>query len=215
MNTSSVNVVIASIERISKKSFNIYIDTLPNEWRTDILKLQVFDDRKRSLLARLILWDFLNKVNFKNERTISCNEWGKPEIVNAPYFNWSHSGNYVVFAWSEVAEIGIDIEQNKEIEWADFKDFFNKNQWSDISQNDTAKERFYYYWVINEAIIKAKGVGMSFDVKEIGLVSNNLITVSKEDFRLKEIIINPDYICYFAIRSNYKDLNFKQEWFKL
>ena len=149
----------------------------------------------------MMLCDFLDELDLSNKKDITYNNWGKPEILDAPYFNWSHSGDYVVFAWSAVVEIGIDIEKKNDIDWTDFNTTFNQQQWSDIFYSANPTSKFYYYWVINEAIIKAKGMGLSFDVKNIGLVHENQITVDNEEFKLKSIDIAPEYLCYLAFKN--------------
>ncbi len=137
------------------------------------------------------------------------NKWGKPTLKHAPYFNWSHSAGYVVFVWSHVVDVGVDVEKKNTIEWNEFGTTFNKDQWVAITTSKAPNDKFYYYWVINEAIIKAMGMGLSFDVKEIGLIHENCIAVNNEKFRLKEINVHPEYLCYLAFRGDQIDFNFE------
>lgn len=183
-------------EPVFSKKWEQKLLTIPKVWQDYILKFVNQDDKKRTLLARLILLKFLDDVNFTGEKEILFNNFGKPYIKQAPYFNWSHSGDYVVFASSSKKKIGIDIEKITNIDICDFKSSFNKLQWKSIK----SKEDFYKYWTINEAIVKSKGMGFSMGFKEIGLLGeNNKINVSDEIFIIDELIISKKYKCHIAI----------------
>lgn len=160
-----------------------------------------------------MLLDFLKKINLFNKIDIEYNSWGKPLLKDAPHFNWSHSGDYVVFAWSNFVEVGIDIEKTNTIEWTEFNTIFNKYQWADILDSYDSIKKFYYYWVINEAIIKAKGMGLSFDIKGINLIHNGQITIDNEAFKLKEIHVHPEYLCYLAFRNIQTEFNIKSQFY--
>ena len=214
INSNCIHINVASIGIISEYNFGDYIEIIPHNWHAAILKYQNFDDKRRALLARMMLSDLLDKMNFSIKKDIKYNNWGKPEVIDAPYFNWSHSGDYVVFAWSDVVEIGIDIEKKNEIKWREFNTTFNKQQWSDIFHSDDSTTKFYYYWVINEAIIKAKGMGLSFDVKKIGLIYESQIIVDNEEFKLKAIDVDPEYLCYLAFRNNQTEFNIRSQLYE-
>lgn len=82
-------------------------------------------------------------------------ENGKPYIPNAPFFNLSHSGDFVIIAVSE-KPVGIDIQEPVAPERAQkiARRFFTLEE-----QELTA--RFTELWTRKEAYIKFTGIGLS------------------------------------------------------
>lgn len=71
----------------------------------DSFKYKSQDDRNASLLAGILIYNNLGI----DEKDIKYNKLKKPYIDGGPYFNISHSKDYIVFVKSE-NKIGIDIE---------------------------------------------------------------------------------------------------------
>jgi 4'-phosphopantetheinyl transferase len=95
---------------------------------------------------------------------------GRPGIVGpagAPPtgFSLSHTGGMVACAVSQHAEIGVDVELM--LDDAPFpalaEHFFAPSEYDDIclSPDLCRSDRFYTYWTLKEAYIKARGLGMS------------------------------------------------------
>ena len=60
------------------------------------------------------------------EGEIKIMESGKPYLPNGPFFNVSHSGEYVVFTSSNNSEVGIDIELIKaSVDWPTYSSLIN------------------------------------------------------------------------------------------
>lgn len=90
---------------------------------------------------------------------------GKPFVPDAPslYFNMSNSGNICVYAFSADGEVGIDLEQIREL--PDLDELIQKNfttkEISFITQNPENKlKRFFRFWTFKESYLKAIGEGM-------------------------------------------------------
>jgi 4'-phosphopantetheinyl transferase len=92
--------------------------------------------------------------------------YGKPFIENCGIeFNLSHSGDWVLFAFTRAAEIGVDIEQMRPV--PDMRDVAKQNfaapefaRWETTPERDRT-EAFYRCWTRKESFIKAIGEGLS------------------------------------------------------
>ncbi|MGH1419165.1 MAG: 4'-phosphopantetheinyl transferase family protein [Hyphomicrobiaceae bacterium] len=101
---------------------------------------------------------------------------GKPVLetqTNEPslHFNIAHSGGQAALALSPNNEVGIDIEQHRDIDIRIAKRFFTAREWQIIStaKGTRQQELFFRCWVLKEAVLKTTGEGIqrgldSFDV---------------------------------------------------
>jgi 4'-phosphopantetheinyl transferase len=90
---------------------------------------------------------------------------GKPYLARNPlYFNLSHSGDYAVLAWSEVCEVGVDIEERRgDFAWEDVAaQAFSTAEQSYLAglQEEERHAAFYDIWTMKEAYVKALGCGI-------------------------------------------------------
>jgi 4'-phosphopantetheinyl transferase len=91
---------------------------------------------------------------------------GKPFIERCGIeFNLSHSGDWVLFAFSSSAEIGVDIEHTRPM--PDMRDVAKQNfaaaefaHWEATPEQDRP-DAFYRCWTRKESFIKAIGEGLS------------------------------------------------------
>jgi len=130
-------------------------------------------DRKRHLLTRAllryVLSEYYNNISPKDCR-FTKNGYGKPEIspemlVQYLSFNLSHSGNMIVLAVTNERAIGVDIESLKQkTPTADLaKHYFATEEYQQLKglPNNEFHSRFFDFWTLKEAYIKACGLGLS------------------------------------------------------
>ncbi|WP_289039706.1 4'-phosphopantetheinyl transferase superfamily protein [uncultured Zobellia sp.] len=129
-------------------------------------------DRKVYVLARGLLRVLSRGYLQINSAQInfSYNEFGKPYYSHSTplRFNVSHSGDSIVIAFTNTGEVGVDVERIKN----DFKvakiaeGFFSSDEISSLLAFPEEKRAqvFFNCWTRKEAFIKAKGVGLSFDL---------------------------------------------------
>lgn len=99
------------------------------------------------------------------------NQYGRPAIKlpsvpNEFQFNISHSGGRIVCAVSMCQEVGVDIEQiDRRVDHLSLAESqFAPEEYQDVlSQGDSQAQlaRFFDYWTLKEAYIKAEGKGLS------------------------------------------------------
>ena len=91
-----------------------------------------------------------------------CRKEGLPENVS---YNLSHSGNYVMCAYSTRpgARVGCDLEMLGEFREKTARRFFCQEEYAYILKEEREEERrnlFYRFWVLKESFLKAVGEGL-------------------------------------------------------
>ncbi len=121
-------------------------------------------DKARSLGAELLLQYALQKRGIERESfSFAYGEHKKPYLqgVSMPYFNLSHSGDFVVVAISATAEVGVDIEEIKEFREGVLKKVFTEKEIAYIKNQPDQNQACYQQWSLKESVIKAIGTGFS------------------------------------------------------
>jgi 4'-phosphopantetheinyl transferase len=112
-------------------------------------------DRLRCLAGGLLL------EHIGRGQEIMVNEYGKPFLPGGPYFNLSHSGDFVCLAVSTSSPVGVDIEKQRE---EDFRAlgkavFHPDEQAFFLARPET--EVFFDLWTAKESYAKMLGTGFS------------------------------------------------------
>lgn len=100
------------------------------------LKYKDHSDYLRCLGAYLLLEKALGEFD---EKKITLSKTGKPSLEGYPFFNYSHSGDFVVLIVDKIHEVGIDIQ------------IFDKKH----------SRKFIKEWTRKEAILKLTGEGVT------------------------------------------------------
>ncbi|SHI99269.1 4'-phosphopantetheinyl transferase [Clostridium cavendishii DSM 21758] len=217
-----MDVIIIKTLNIQDENLQKLCTYISCERRTKINKFINKNDKIQTLIAEILIrTKVIKDFNVKNE-SISFNKniYGKPYLEKFKnfYFNISHSGNYVAIAINN-QEVGIDIEEIKDIEYFDIaKNFFTNEEFNYISIPNKKKslERFYEIWTLKESYIKFKGQGLSIPLDSFRIIDNdtNLKLISNNDcanYTFNNLNILSDYklsICRLDNESfNIKTLN--------
>lgn len=145
-------------------------------------------DERKFILARGILKYLLAKyLDLQIQKiNIFYGLWGKPHLTqkNKLYFNLSHSGNYVLYAFTRFFEVGIDLEYiDRSLPLDDMVSIILSKAdliyWETLGQQEKLNH-FFKYWVYKEAFLKASGQGWvskepTLSFKEVVLLSENSI----------------------------------------
>jgi 4'-phosphopantetheinyl transferase len=115
------------------------------------------DDRLRCLVGGLLM-DYI-----AHGQEIMFTKYDKPFLSAGPYFNLSHSGDYVCLVVSKSSPVGIDIErQRKEDFVALGMSAFHPDELTFFLQ-DPGMNLFFDIWTKKESYIKMIGTGFSLD----------------------------------------------------
>lgn len=135
---------------------------------------------------RLILSAYLTEI--PRNLNFVCNPFGKPSLnlhtKREIYFNVSHSGEFALIAVGCEAEIGIDIELMKELDYLSLAEsIFSDQEQSELKSlpENHLRKGFYTLWTRKEAFIKAIGLGLSFSLKEFDV---SLISPEKPQIKI-------------------------------
>ena len=112
------------------------------------------------------------------------------------YFNLSHSGDYAVLASADI-DIGVDIEQIKDVHWPTVRKVFTLGQREQLEQAVEAKrpELFTKCWTECEAVLKLRGTGFAADTAMANARSGSTESEDRRrhlyvhSFRYKEYMI--------------------------
>lgn len=139
---------------------------------------------KENANAKELLKESLKKDYNISDYEIIYNEYNKPYLKNEKiYFNISHSNGTIVLVISD-KEIGVDVEYFVYKESV-VRKYFTNNEQNEILNSTNKVYDFTRIWVMKEAFVKMKGIGISY-----GLI-NVYTTKIKEQI---ELIENEKYL---------------------
>ena len=121
------------------------------------------------------------------------NSYGKPFISNPEFkslqFNLSHTQGMIACAVNKYSIVGVDIEGMRSLNY--MKQMSRRNytekEHNDIFSRENAEAqlyRFYTYWTLKEALVKAIGCGLSIPLRKVGFIQreNNDWSLEKKVF---------------------------------
>ncbi len=183
-------------------------------------------DRRRFIvshgLLRILLARYLNTPLISAGQLRFCqNEYGKPSLNLdkqdcALNFNLSHSGELVLFAFTYVRQIGIDIEYMRpSLDYQSLVEhYFSplENQMLQALPVSARLEAFYQCWTRKEAYIKARGKGLSIplDIFDVSLRPDEpaVLLNSREDpleterWMLRALHPDPSYAAALTVEGH-------------
>jgi 4'-phosphopantetheinyl transferase len=158
----------------------------PDE-RDRVARFKFEKHRERAQVSRGVLRLLLGHYTGRDARPLvfSYNPHGKPAMTgHNVHFNASHSGDYVAFAFTRVAIVGVDIEQIREnmTEHEAIAERYFATREKDQLRALPEGERlhgFFQLWTRKEAFIKARGNGLFSDLArfETALDGSRVVSV--------------------------------------
>ncbi|WP_410052134.1 4'-phosphopantetheinyl transferase family protein [Bradyrhizobium sp. SZCCHNRI2049] len=133
-------------------------------------------DRIRFLITRAMSRLTLSRYSpiLPEEWRFTSNRFGRPEIQNDSAaaqgisFNISHTRELVAVAVGRHMQLGVDVENSLRraapIDVASH--FFSRREADDLLAlpSESQSQRFYEFWTLKEAYIKARGMGLSLPI---------------------------------------------------
>ncbi len=116
----------------------------------------------------------------------------KPYVDLPVFFNLSHSGEELLLGITNIAPIGVDIEQMRPIEdlFTVAEAVFTDDELATLRSHPQPEHLFFRYWTKKEAVLKAEGSGFLSNPKQFSLNSAEKI----QRITLKEAPLNPVYV---------------------
>ncbi|GEO09794.1 4'-phosphopantetheinyl transferase family protein [Segetibacter aerophilus] len=162
-----------------------------------------WQDKQAYLLGKLLIAEHLEKNGYHTTllQHLSYTKSNRPFIKTLKGdFNVSHSGDFVICAFSDAQMVGVDIERIQVVDFKDFSNILNNNDEMAIKNADDKYASFFKIWSAKEAILKADGCGLVDDIYKLEL-DGNVGTFNNKRYYLKEFNIAPSYSSCLASPS--------------
>lgn len=137
-------------------------------------------DRHRYLITRALVRTVLSRFTDVAPEHLSFieNPHGKPALactvpgIAVPAFNLSHCDGVIVLALTRQRALGVDVERTAALPAPIHiaERYFAQEETADLHAlpMDMQPQRFYEYWTLKEAYIKAYGKGLSIPLDQFG-----------------------------------------------
>lgn len=202
------------------ESYKNYIHLISKERQDRISRMKYDVERIHSMVSELIARKYISDTI-----GIPFNEIKFRSIFNGKLivdfekmlsFNWSHSGDWILFAMDK-EPVGIDVEKIRKIEVINiarrFFDIREVKQIEELKQKQQI-QHFFKLWTLKESYIKWKGTGMETSLKSFYFVFNNMGRIvfsnNYEDncyFRI--IQLDSDYSAAICMSNNYNEIDMR------
>ena len=200
-------------EKLPAENYQQLLAQLSPDMQLQLSKFRKWEDAHRSLLGKALLLQGLKQFDLSalSLAEVSYTPFQKPYFNNGIHFNISHSGNYIVCAISKM-EVGIDIEEVKDIPLSDFTELFSPEELKLIFTDPNNFLPFYTLWTQKEAFLKASGVGLNLPLNQV-IIMNDAIHYNGITWYLQKINIDDNYLCHLAspqpnVQVNLNELHF-------
>lgn len=179
------------LDQYTDEAYEKHLSSLPAWRREKALQYKKLDDRKRSVLAFVLLQHALREeYGIAEIPEFVYNEFGKPSLPDQLiHFSLSHCNDAVACAVSD-NNIGIDVESIVPYNPDVARRVCTAAEFKMLEQSDNKDVDFIKLWTMKEAISKYEGMGLSLPFAEIDVM--NYLLCSK-------ISINSEYVlstCY-------------------
>ncbi|MBI3229967.1 MAG: 4'-phosphopantetheinyl transferase superfamily protein [Burkholderiales bacterium] len=150
-------------------------------------------DRNQFVLTRALVRSVLSRYAAipPAQWQFGKGEHGRPFIANpdapAIAFNLSHTRGLVVLAVSQAQPLGVDVEnfQTREAPLEVAQGYFSPTEVAALTSLPLAaqQERFFHYWTLKEAYIKAESKGLSLPLEQFSMLfaSDNEVEIAFHD----------------------------------
>ncbi|MEE3239749.1 MAG: 4'-phosphopantetheinyl transferase superfamily protein [Pseudomonadota bacterium] len=219
-----ITLFVTRCSRIDKAAITAYRTILSKSELDRNQRFRFAKDRHRDLISRALLRTELGKAVSLPPDAIELErgKHGKPQLAPSMQpmaeqvtFNVSHAGDWVILALSS-EPVGIDIEytpRNNDVMAVADRYFYGAElkELQAFSPSEQ-RERFFDYWTLKEAYIKARGEGISLGLANFGfsITSENTIRISMrpclndcpDDWQFWSLTPENDYRLALALKSS-------------
>ncbi|WP_113925698.1 4'-phosphopantetheinyl transferase family protein [Cognataquiflexum aquatile] len=156
-----------------------------------------------SVMKKILCGHYLGREPKSVE--FEVNEFNKPKIRNQEniHFNTSHSGDWLVFIFSN-NPCGIDIEGiNPDFDYKSILEMsFHPDEIDFIQKSNQPVNQFFKIWTIKESILKAEGTGLMDNLNELNTLQDFTKLPSNTDtWYTKSLLIEEDYWCSLCFKN--------------
>lgn len=187
-------------DTIDQAKWDAYLSTLPEPIMRRIVRFHRACDRRARILSMWLLETLLARFDLHRcLQRLAWTETGRPYLSGVPHldFNLSHSGDLVIVAVVESGRVGIDLEQQRDLELKDFRTVFSKPVWTRIVSSLDPLQTFFQMWTRLESVAKAEGYGLGGPIQSIRLEKARAYTPDRS-WHITELSPLPGYACHMS-----------------
>lgn len=201
----TVYVALSRCSAVTESAAELYRPLLSADELERNARFRFPRDRHRDLIARGLVRSTLGKHLDCDPASLVFNKdaHGKPALSSPDFpgpvcFNISHSGDWVVLAVAR-QPVGIDVEyvkrENNLLAIAD-RYFFGK-EYAELRSypEEEQRQRFFDYWTLKEAYMKARGEGLGLGLSNFGFEVSDGIRLHLNE----SIEDNPQDWCFYCL----------------
>jgi 4'-phosphopantetheinyl transferase len=191
-----INIFFTSFTNpLKQSSFSEYLSLLSPELKERNARFIRWQDRHLHLFGKLLLIEALKSYRIETDiwSYLEYDSTKRPYLTLHEFdFNISHSGNFVTCAIGKNIRLGIDIEENRNVNFKNFESVMTHKQWDEINNSNCPLKEFYKYWTIKESVIKADGRGLLIPLDKLN-IQNNTIQYEDKLWFVQELPFNNGY----------------------
>ncbi len=139
---------------------------VPSPRRDDALRYKHTFGRYCCLRSWEMLMELLSREGISNMPTWRYNEYGKPYLVQGPFFSISHCKQAILVAISD-REIGVDVESIRRADDSLVRRTMNEAEQARIASAPDPQRAFIALWTRKEAVVKMRGTGILDDLHRV------------------------------------------------
>lgn len=173
------------LDQYTDEAYENHLSSLPTWRKEKALQYKKLDDRKRSVLAFVLL-----KHSLREEYGITevpefvYNEFGKPSLPDLPiHFSLSHCKDAVACAIFDY-NIGIDVESIVPYNPDVARRVYTTAELETLTQSENKDADFIKLWTMKEAISKFDGRGLTMSFNEVNIGNFAMLTQEASNYIL-------------------------------
>jgi 4'-phosphopantetheinyl transferase len=198
---TQVNIFLTRFkQQMEQDLFSEYLSLLSPELRERNSRYIRWQNRHSHLFGRLLLMEALKSHGIETDiwSYVGYNSYERPYFTLPEYdFSISHSGDFVICAIGKNIRLGIDIEENRNIEFKNFHGVMSPDQWNEINNAECPLKEFYKYWTIKESVIKADGRGFFIPLDKLK-VEDSTVRYENKLWFVQELDLEQGYSAAMA-----------------
>ncbi|MFD3163000.1 4'-phosphopantetheinyl transferase family protein [Herpetosiphon sp. NSE202] len=173
LNANTIDIWLIDLTRLRPQRSRFWA-VLNSEEQARAMRFHFERDQLRYTICRgamrLLLAEYLDRDPAKLE--FSQNNYGKPLLADIELsFNLSHAGNYGLLGLSQFSTIGVDIEQERQLDdlASIAQHYFAPSERQAVLNAENQTTAFFRCWTRKEAYIKAHGMGLSLPLSSFSV----------------------------------------------
>lgn len=190
---------VDELNKIPTVRLNAMLKGFPVSIQLELSKYKHHNSLIQTIVGKKLLEHSLYTYGYPGSKLqeLKRTKYNKPYIEKCFHFNISHSENSVIIATSDLLNVGIDIEELRDIDIDVFKDYLNPEEYSEILSSKSKVYAFFNLWTKKESILKASGEGLNIPLKDVKITREKAILTDKI-WHVKKIVVSEKSIAHLA-----------------